>query len=745
MEKIFVPDDFYCPISGDLMIDPVSEPEENGGHTYEKLSIFEWLDKKQESPITRSPLCKGDLKDNPSMRKSIESIRSKLSDEQLKVESRVFQSEHPEFIEALDEISLKSYYDRDKLMVQVTTPEIDKRPPVDIVLCIDISGSMGEEAPIKGSQGETIHTGISVLSLTITAAKTIISCLDENDNISVVVYTDVARKIVENIECSSLNKHAIISQLDELKPEYTTNIWDGIQTSLDILKDTSPPCRQKNIFLLTDGIPNIVPPRGHETMLTRYFQQGFKCPITTFGFGYNLDSVLLNNISNISGGDGFSYIPDSSLLGNVFIHGISNFFTNAVSFPNMNIKLLKGLRFMDGTTEKNIIINSLKYGQDKNLMFDIDTSFRTRDTTTNFAEVSLDINGKVIIISDNPIPDINYYNEQIYRNKLINCINDCTEFQRRRDSENVKTTLNTLIQEIKTNQSLISLENIRNMVFDLEGQITESLNITQEGERGDWYSKWGRHYLLSLVGAYSNELCNNFKDKGISNYGGEIFQRNRDLVSDVFDSMPPPKQTINKTQPSFRGGGGTGSRPPPVANMSVYNNASGGCCAYGSLIKMYDGSTKTVQDIVKGDIIVSVDSNMKCSQSYIECVVRTKCDDLEYMVNIGNLHITPYHPIIINDKWTFPINMSHCKIIYMDTSYLYTFVVNNRGSVIIDNYTFSTFGHNMEGDVIQHPYFGTDDIITDLKKMETYDSGLVDLNKESFIRDKNTQLINGIV
>ena len=32
-EKIFVPPDFYCPISGDLMIDPVSEPS---GQTYEK-------------------------------------------------------------------------------------------------------------------------------------------------------------------------------------------------------------------------------------------------------------------------------------------------------------------------------------------------------------------------------------------------------------------------------------------------------------------------------------------------------------------------------------------------------------------------------------------------------------------------------------------------------------------------------------------------------------------------------------
>ena len=36
----FVPPDFYCPITGELMNDPVSDPE---GHTYEKSKIQQWL------------------------------------------------------------------------------------------------------------------------------------------------------------------------------------------------------------------------------------------------------------------------------------------------------------------------------------------------------------------------------------------------------------------------------------------------------------------------------------------------------------------------------------------------------------------------------------------------------------------------------------------------------------------------------------------------------------------------------
>ena len=41
---------FYCPITGDLMKDPVIGID---GYTYEKEAIYEWLAKDQVSPMTR--------------------------------------------------------------------------------------------------------------------------------------------------------------------------------------------------------------------------------------------------------------------------------------------------------------------------------------------------------------------------------------------------------------------------------------------------------------------------------------------------------------------------------------------------------------------------------------------------------------------------------------------------------------------------------------------------------------------
>ena len=43
-------------------------------------------------------------------------------------------------------------------------------------------------------------------------------------------------------------------------------------------------------------------------------------------------------------------------------------------------------------------------------------------------------------------------------------------------------------------------EYIENIIFDFSGQVKEALNMTNEGEKKDWFSKWGRHYLKILKG-----------------------------------------------------------------------------------------------------------------------------------------------------------------------------------------------------------------------------------------------------
>jgi uncharacterized protein YegL len=708
---IHIPEDFYCPITGQLMVDPVSDPE---GHTYERLSIEEWLQQKLISPMTRTSLTVSQLIPNIAMRKIIESIREKISEEQLKKDSRITEIELKPFTDVLHNTEVYLFYNDNNLLVKISVPEVNVRPPVDIALCIDVSGSMGEEATLKGSSGETVHNGISVLSLTVAAAKTILNTLQGQDHISIITYTDKSKVIVSDMECSAENKTSISMQLDQLRPLNTTNLWSGIQTSLDTLRTTSPSSKQKMVFLLTDGIPNVEPPRGHEYMIEKYQRQhNFQCPITCYGFGYNLDSPLLDTISKLTGGDGYSFIPDSSLLGNVFIHGISNFLITAVSNVKLSLQCKRDVSFKDGTDNLDIHINSLKYGQTKNFMFEL----QGYDDYDDFVDVSLDLHGMCITTENIDIPDINYYNEQVFRHKCIRIINECVALQKWNEIEQVKQLINPFIEDMKVNHSIPF---IRDMCIDFDGQIKEALNMTITGNREDWYNKWGKHYLLSLSTAYENELCNNFKDKGIAHFGGTLFHTLRDQVSDIFDDLPTPKQDIYHTM--YRGGARVGYHPPPLS-MSSYNSVTGGCCSGDSLILMADHSHKQASDIRKGDRVITHDSMI----SEVECVVKTTCPNrTATLVKLeGGLTISPWHPVIDPSRstWEYPCYMTEPTTITCPT--LYTFIIQNRGSLYVNGYIYSTLGHGLLGDVIEHDYYGTNKVIQDMKAFPTYEQGNV--------------------
>ena len=132
--QTFVPREFYCPITGDLMVDPVSDPN---GNSYEKDSIIKWLSKNETSPITRDPLNSSQLVDNKALKRSIDEIRGKISADRLKIDTQISDVKLKPFRDSLGGIELKSYYLDDKLFVNIHTPDIEVRPPVDIVLCID--------------------------------------------------------------------------------------------------------------------------------------------------------------------------------------------------------------------------------------------------------------------------------------------------------------------------------------------------------------------------------------------------------------------------------------------------------------------------------------------------------------------------------------------------------------------------------------------------------------------------------
>merc|ERR1712146_205835 len=64
-----VPHEYFCPITGEIMKDPVSD---NEGISYEREAIEEWLRRGNRRSPTHQPLRLSDLRPNIALRKLIE-------------------------------------------------------------------------------------------------------------------------------------------------------------------------------------------------------------------------------------------------------------------------------------------------------------------------------------------------------------------------------------------------------------------------------------------------------------------------------------------------------------------------------------------------------------------------------------------------------------------------------------------------------------------------------------------------
>ena len=179
--------------------------------------------------------------------------------------------------------------------------------------------------------------------------------------------------------------------------------------------------------------------------------------------------------------------------------------------------------------------------------------------------------------------------------------------------------------------------------------------------------------------------------------------------------------------------------------MAAYNNSSGPCCAGHCHVLMADNSHKKASEIKKGDEVMTYSTRQDSqgryhemfSKSEIECVVKTYCDQgKEMMVQLGELVITPYHPIIYMDRydkdWSFPVSIKEPRLIQCPE--MYTFVVQNRQHLKVERFIYATLGHNCQEEIIRHDYFGTEKVINDLKRFNTYEEGYVHLTKDMMHR-----------
>lgn len=709
-----IPNSFLCCITHNIMKNPVMD---NEGNTYEKDAILKWLENNTTSPITRNILTINDLKPNRALKDAIETFLKGYNKETIKTKT----SHNYDY----SDNKITGYIKDNLLMINIDNPEGIDRHSVDIVLLIDASGSMSTIASIKNEKGESENHGLTLLDIVKHGAKTIVSCLSENDRICIISYSDNSIIEFPLNYMNDENKKLAIESIENINTRGCTNIWCGLEESLKILYNNKIDSNNKSVFLLTDGMPNISPPRGHIKMLERFQDKYPDCgKIFTYGFGYDVDSELLSNLAKYSGGN-YYMIPDSSFLGTIFEHSFSNLVTSYTD--NLIIKLEYDDNNIKNTfntylTKKessyySIIYGPLQYGQTKNFIIEFEKPIT--DNTEIFIEYydyrfKKIIKKNLIAKNTNELSILNDFSKHYLRCKMNNIFNDCMNNIDNSYSiiEEYLNDLTLFIKEFNDNY-------INDLIIDIAGEVKLAFNKNA-------YDRWGKHYLLSLMNAHLNQQCNNFKDPGVQHFGGKLFQKIRDMSDDIFVSLPPPKPSN-----TFR------SNIPSINTMRMYSNSNTPCFHGDCITVLESGKITKLKELKKGDRIIT--SN--CKIGTIKCIVKTLIPSGKLpMIEINGLLVTEWHPIKINNIWCFPKTRGNLKLV--DCKYIYSFLLESNDEPImkINGIDCVTLAHNLKGNIVEHPYYGTNKIIDDLKKIDGFEDGLVILKNRLFIRDRTNKV-----
>lgn len=165
-------------------------------------------------------------------------------------------------------------------------------------------------------------------------------------------------------------------------------------------------------------------------------------------------------------------------------------------------------------------------------------------------------------------------------------------------------------------------------------------------------------------------------------------------------------------------------RGEPFARTTTALSYSAACFLGSGMVWMGDGSRKRVDMIRKGDIVNG--------GHVVLCVTKTYVvGGLAEIVRLGNPSSggwTPNHPVRYGETWYLPgdIQAEHLEV----CEAVYNFVLESGHILTIGEIETCTIGHQFEGPVVEHPFFGrrvkgTPHMLDILEKDPNYGTGLV--------------------
>lgn len=480
------------------------------------------------------------------------------------------------------------------------------RAPSDICCVVDISGSMGELATYE-QDGVTKSDGLTILDIVKHAVKTVVHTLKDEDRFALVAFDESVDRVLSLTAMTEAGRAEAIKALDGLAPRGRTNIWGGVLEGMEALRSPAHAAkgRQASLLLLTDGLPNISPPRGHVAELKDYKERfpDFGFQISTFGFGYSLDSDLLLGLA-IEGHGTYAFIPDAVIVGTVFVNSVANALSSLTQDATLHLTPKNGSKFTgpssgdyaetEATWGRVVSLGPLQLGQAREVVVPLNIPAGAEpylDATVVFNSLSGKEERANASGSQRTATQISVAATARCDTVSIGykAVTDASEGRGKSAQQAVQGLAQRFVAyeaaSLKASSNIPDAR-LTSLRRDVDGRMSKAMKGKER------FSRWGKHYIKALCRAHQVQQCTNFMDPGLQVYSGPLFASLRDIGDQVFISLPPPKPSkavpavpVARPTPAAAPAPGAYAAPAtytapatftPPADMNTYYGGSGG-------------------------------------------------------------------------------------------------------------------------------------------------------------------------
>jgi Ca-activated chloride channel homolog len=174
------------------------------------------------------------------------------------------------------------------------------RPPLDLALVIDHSGSMSGDSKEQFAKLGADH---------------VIDQLGPNDTLTLIQFDDDVERLYGPGPVS--DKAALHALVAGIAPDAGTNIYDALHDSYEAVLSVGDETQLRRVIFLTDGLPTvgITDLAAIEAMSSGYADR--YAGLTTIGLGSDVDSGLLRRLAQRAGGN-FYFVESGDALTDVF-------------------------------------------------------------------------------------------------------------------------------------------------------------------------------------------------------------------------------------------------------------------------------------------------------------------------------------------------------------------------------------------------------------------------------------------